>query len=433
MTNIILIMKKVELLAPAGSIEKMKYAFAYGADAVYLGVPAFSMRARVNNFTMGDLHEAIDFAHSKKKKVYVTVNIVAHNFHLVDAPKHLKLLNIYRPDALIISDPGIMELAKKYAPDCDIHVSTQANATNWATVKFWKEQGASRVILGREVSIKEMKEIGKKAKGVEFETFVHGAMCMSYSGRCLLSSWLVGRCANLGDCVQPCRWKYDPKQVEVKIINAEFEEPLRPGMKIPIEEDMNGTYIMNSKDMCLIEYLPEILDTGVASIKVEGRTKSVAYVATVMKAYRQALDLIEVEKDSKVLKRKLKAIKKNILEKLVHRGYTAGFAFGRSEVEQNVVNSHIGGGDQFVGEVLGSEKISASKFKVSVRVHNALRVGDKVRIMQPKGKDIKLTIKTMYNEEGEQVDSAHGGTGKMTYIEMSKPVQDLGILLKQNS
>ena len=434
-------MKKIELLAPAGSIEKMKYAFAYGADAVYLGVPAFSMRCRVNNFTMDQVQEAIEYAHSLKKKIYVTINIVAHNYHLKEVPKHLKLLNSWRPDGIIVSDPGMMELVKKYAPKCDIHLSTQANATNWATVKFWKKQGVKRVVLGREVSIEEIKEIHKQAPGVEIEHFVHGAMCMSYSGRCLLSAWLSSRSANLGDCVQPCRWKYNPKQVELNVISAEVEEPMRPGMKIPLEEDMNGTYILNSKDLCLIEYLPEIIAAGVISLKIEGRTKSAAYVATVIKAYREALDYLKNHAapggqsvPAQNLAR-LRSIKKNVLDNLVHRGYTVGFAFGRGQVEQNLSDSHVGSEEQFVGEIAGVAKHPVApnkkgKYFIKFRAHNAIRLGDVIRIMQPKNKDIKFTIKKLYNEKGEEVESAHGGTGKDMFFESNKAVENLSIMFK---
>jgi len=424
-------MNKIELLAPAGSLEKMKYAFAYGADAVYLGVPAFSMRFRVNNFSMDQMKEAIEYAHGLKKKIYVTVNIVAHNYHLHEVPKYLKLLNKWRPDGIIISDPGMMELSKKYAPNCEIHLSTQANATNWQTVKFWKDQGVKRVVLGREVSIAEIKEIRKKVSGIEIEHFVHGAMCMSYSGRCMLSAWLVGRSANLGDCVQPCRWKYNPKQVEFSILKADIEEPLRPGMNIPVEQDMNGTYIFNSKDLCLIEYLPEIIDSGVVSLKIEGRTKSAAYVATVIKAYRQALDVLQQEKDIKIQKRKLKLIKKKILDNLVHRGYTVGFAFGRDQVEQNLDDSHVKSNEQFVGEIFNSEKQNKNH-KIIFKAHNAIAVGDKIRIMQPKNKDINFIVKKLYNEDGEEVVSAHGGTGKNSVMYLNKDVENLSIMFKQN-
>ena len=433
--------KKLELLAPAGSVEKMKYAFAYGADAVYMGIPDFSLRVRVNQFTMDHVRESIEYAHSVKKKIYVTVNIMAHNEHISKLAPYLKKLNIWKPDALIVSDPGVIEMVKKYAPNLEIHLSTQANATNWQTVKFWHDQGLERVVLGREVTLEELKEIHKKVPKCELEYFVHGAMCMSYSGRCMLSSWLTGRSANLGDCVQPCRWKYGvdcsgkKRKRECGFIEAEVEEPQRPGMKIPVEEDMHGTYIFNSKDMCFIEYLPELIDAGVISFKIEGRAKSVAYLSSVVKAYREAFDYMDTIEETRLIasghKQKLRGIKKRILDKLVHRGYTTGFLFGRDTVEQNTDNSHTGGEEEFVGEVLDSQR-DGKGFKTIVRPHNALRVGDKIRIMQPNNKDLRTTIKKMYNEKDmDEIESGHGGSGKNVVIYTSREVEEFSILFKQ--
>lgn len=422
--------KKLELLAPAGSIEKMKYAFAYGADAVYMGIPDFSLRVRVNRFTMDDVKSAIEYAHSIGKKIYVTVNIMAHNGHLDQLPPYLKQLNKWKPDALIVSDPGVIVMAQKYAPDLQIHLSTQANATNWQTVKFWHEQGLERVVLGREVTLEEIKEIHKKVPKCEIEYFIHGAMCMSYSGRCMLSAWLTGRSANLGDCTQPCRWRYHVDHDSLKVIEATVEEPMRPGVAIPVEEDIHGTYIFNSKDMCFIEYLPELIDVGVVSFKIEGRAKSEAYLASVVKAYRQAFDYVAIENDIKKQKRKLKLIKKEILDNLVHRGYTTGFLFGRDTVEQNPQNSHVGGEEKYIGQVLNCHK-DGKIWKVIVRPHNAIQIGDEIRIMQPYASDLKLKITKMYNEKGEQIESGHGGAGYTIVIETNKQVEDFGIVFKQ--
>ncbi|HAT03562.1 MAG TPA: peptidase U32 [Candidatus Magasanikbacteria bacterium] len=427
--------KKLELLAPAGSLEKMKYAFAYGADAVYMGIPDFSLRVRINQFTMDNVKEAIEYAHVLKKKIYVTVNVVAHNEHLEKLPSYLKKLNVWKPDALIVSDPGVMVYAKKYASDVKIHLSTQANATNWETVKFWYDQGLERVVLGREVTLKELKEIHVKVPRCELEYFIHGAMCMSYSGRCMLSAWLTGRSANLGDCTQPCRWKYNVDNAQMYVLQAEVEEPLRPGEKIPVEQDVHGTYIFNSKDMCLIEYLPELIDAGVVSFKIEGRAKSAAYLASVVKAYRQAFDYILHEgqhKDIKIQRRTLKHIKKNVLDKLVHRGYTTGFLFGRDTVEQNIDNSHKGSDAEYVGEVISSVRVG-KKWKTTVRPHNALRVGDRIRIMQPKHDDLRMIIKEMYNEQGESIGSGHGGSGRRIVIYTSREVKEFGILFLCNT
>ncbi len=424
---------KVELLAPAGNFEKMKYAFAYGADAVYLGVPAFSMRYRLNGFSLDILKKAVDYAHNLNKKVYVTVNIVAHNYHLQSAIKHLRQLNKIKPDALIISDPGIMVLAKKYAPDCELHLSTQANATNWLTVKFWRDQGFSRVILGREVSLTEITEITKKVKKIDLEMFVHGAMCMSYSGRCMLSAWLVGRSANLGDCVQPCRWQYNPKQIEYHSFRVDLEDTGTKTRQLEVEQDMNGTYIFNANDLCLIEYLPEILKTGVKSLKIEGRTKSVAYISAVVKAYRLALDYLQNDgynEDIKKQKRELKKIKKKYLDHLINRGYNLGFAFGREQAKQNIVNSHNLSDEQFVGQILAKKQVK-SEIYYYLQVHNALRVNDKIRIIQPQANDVNLNLKHIYTDEGEEIASAHGGTGKLYLLKSKRDLQIKSILFKK--
>jgi len=408
---------KIELLAPAGSPEKMDYAFTYGADAVYMGIPDFSLRVRINKFALDDVKKAIDYAHKWGKKVYVTANIYAHNEHLKKLPSYLKKLNTWKPDALIISDPGVMQMAKQYAPDIPIHVSTQANVTNWQAVKFWADQGVERVILGREVTLEEIREIHKRVPKVQLEYFVHGAMCMSYSGRCMLSAWLTGRSANLGDCVQPCRWKY-------KI--AEIEDPTRPDMKIPVEEDNHGTYIFNSKDMCFIEYLDELIDAGIVSLKIEGRAKSVAYLASVIKAYREGIDYLNTEKDKIKQKKKLKALKKKYLDNLMHRGYTTGFLFGSDKVEQQTEVSHLDSKEEFVGEVVKSEK-----GKVYIKPHNALRIGDEVRIIQPKNEtELQFSMPQIYAETGEKVASAHGGTGQLVCIKTKRRIKDHSVLMR---
>lgn len=435
--------KKLELLAPAGSPLKMKYAFKYGADAVYMGIPDFSLRVRINKFGLEDVKESIEYAHKLNKKIYVTVNIFAHNKHLDKLPEYLKKLNKWKPDALIISDPGVMQLAKQYAPDIPIHVSTQANATNWQAVKFWHDQGAERVILGREVTLEELKEIHKQVPECELEYFIHGAMCMSYSGRCILSAWLTGRSANLGDCTQPCRWKYQEK---LQITNSNNQITKSIELEVPdhsesmaVEEDSHGTYVFNSKDMCMIEHLPELVDTGVVSFKIEGRAKSVAYLASVVKAYRQAFDLLGVAGSVGGKRRDLKKIKENILDKLVHRGYTTGFLFGRESVEQNVEDSHVGGEEEFVGEVIKTLKHKNIKatgqgdlFDIVVRPHNALRVGDKIRIMQPEGNDLEMVIDRMYNEDGQEIGSGHGGSGENVILKLGREMEEMSIIFKNN-
>jgi len=409
--------KKLELLAPAGSPEKMNYAFAYGADAVYIGIPDFSLRVRINKFDIGSVRLAIEKAHSLKKKVYVTVNIYAHNEHIKRLPEYLKKLAIWKPDALIISDPGILKLAKKYCSKIDIHLSTQANATNWQAVKFWQEQGAQRVILGREVTLEEIKEIHKRVPKMELEYFVHGAMCMSYSGRCMLSAWLTNRSANLGDCAQPCRWKY--KAIEI-------EEEKRLGQRIPVEEDEHGTYIFNSKDLCLIEYLPELIEVGITSFKIEGRAKSVAYLATVIKAYREALD-----KGEKAKKSDLKKLKKIYLDNLMSRGYTTGFLFGKEKAEQETRFSHQEKDTGFVGEVLEYKK-NGKKYQIVFKPHNALLNGSTIRILMAKGKDLGIKNLQLFNLKGEKIESAHGGNGDLAYFEYNEPILPKSILFKKD-
>jgi len=417
-------MKKLELLAPAGSPEKMEYAFAYGADAVYIGIPDFSLRVRINKFGLDDVRKAIVEAHKLKKKIYVTINIYAHNEHLKKIPTYLKKLNLWRPDALIISDPGIIQLAKKYCPKIDIHLSTQANATNWQAVKFWQKVGVKRVILGREVTLAEIKEINKQCPKIELEYFVHGAMCMSYSGRCMLSAWLTGRSANLGDCAQPCRWKYTIDNVQV-----ELTEPLHPNEKIPVEEDQNGTYIFNSKDLCLIEYLPELIKAGITSFKIEGRAKSVAYLSAVCKAYSLALQ-------EKKIKR-LKDLKIKYLDSLMTRGYTTGFLFGREIVEQNTEFSHIGGEEKFVGEVVGCFPLlpeegvgGGGRYRINFKPHNALFAGNKIRIIRPFAKDVEITLEKMYNIKDQEVTEVHGGTSGIYYFKNKNLIPKYSIIQK---
>lgn len=414
--------KKLELLAPAGSPEKMKYAFAYGADAVYMGIPDFSLRVRINKFTLDDVRQAVEETHKLKKKIYVTVNIYAHNEHLEKLPAYLKKLNEWKPDGLLVSDPGILQMVKKYAPNLTIHLSTQANATNWQAVKFWYEQGVKRVVLGREVTLTEIKEIHKRVPKVELEYFAHGAMCMSYSGRCMLSAWLTGRSANLGDCAQPCRWKYN-----IDNINVEVEDQNHPGMKIPVEEDKNGTYIFNSKDMCMIEYLSELIDAGVISFKLEGRAKSVAYLSTIVKTYRKGLDIAKSKISLAEKKKKLKQLKKKYLDNLMTRGYTTGFLFGRETVEQNTEFSHIISEEKFVGEV-----VDCQDNRVFIKAHNALRVEDRVKIIQPKGDDLVFTIKKLYNyKNNKEVGSVHGGTGEIYYFVSKRRIENFSILFKK--
>jgi putative protease len=407
--------KKPELLAPAGNLEKMKTAFAFGADAVYLGIPDFSLRARINDFDLDAIAEAVKYAHKLKKKVYITLNIFAHNHHLDKLPSHLKQIKLINPDGLIISDPGIFSLVKKSWPEIKLILSTQANCTNWLSAQFWKDQGAKRIILGRETTIDEIIEMKKKVKGVEIETFIHGAMCMSYSGRCFLSKYLSGRSANLGDCSQPCRWSYQLElDEETPIINM---KPEGREQLLTIEEDEKGSYIMNSQDMCLIEHVPELIEAGLNSFKIEGRAKSVYYLAVVINAYRQAIDAY-VSGD-KNLKKKLRDFKKEMEEKLVHRGYTDGFIFGQGQMAQAMEQSHLLCDWEFCGQVIEGEiNLKAGKEKLNlIKVHNSLKVGDELEIVRPGLPILKYAVSKIFDHEtGEPLESAHGGQAKTVVL-----------------
>lgn len=394
--------KKPELLAPAGNLQKLKYAISYGADSVYFGLPAFSLRAQTN-FTMKSLKQGIEYAHQHKKKAYVTINIFAHNQHLKILPKYLKELKKLKPDAIIISDPGILELIKKKLPQTLIYLSTQANTLNYEAVKFWQKQGVKRIILGRETTLKDIKEIHQKVPKMELEIFVHGAMCMSYSGRCYLSSWLSQRSANLGLCTQPCRWEY----------GVYLEENLRPGQMIPIETDQQGTYILNSKDLCLIDYLDELTKAGVTSFKIEGRTKSVYYLAIVIKAYRQAIERITYNTKRKTQNKDLQ----QDLLKIDNRGYTTGFLLGNEKNREEFKTSKATSDWQFVGEVTKLSNVNCQMLIVNIKVHNVLKQGDSIEIVTPDN-CYKIKIKELKNSKGEHVKSAHGGTKEIFILEL---------------
>ncbi len=417
--------QKIELLAPAGSLEKLKYAINYGADAVYCGLPSVSMRARINAFSEVDLKEASEFVHGRGKKIYVTLNIYAHNYHLPIIEKHLKFLKTISIDALIISDPGIIMLVRKNLPKMPIHLSTQANTTNWQAAKFWFEQGVERVVLAREVTLEDIAEIKKKVPKLELEYFVHGAMCMSYSGRCILSKWMSGKSANLGDCTQPCRWGYKQKleqncsQLLVHGSQCKDEEyktmeiaEVQSGRPMILEEDSHGTYFFNSKDLNLLSHLRELKNAGVSSFKIEGRNKSAFYVSGVVRAYRQVLDAIEAQKTAPQLRKAFKWAEAEI-DKTVNRGYTKGFLLG-NEPQHNFAGEVVGKNSQSVGEILAVEgKI------LKMKVHNALYAKDAVEIMT-KEKNIPVKILNIKDEEGNEVSSAHGGHGKLYFVEIDK-------------
>lgn len=401
-------MKKPELLAPAGNMEKLKMALLYGADAVYLGGKAFGLRAFGGNFTNEELQEAVDFAHKLGKKIYVTVNIFPHNSDIAKLPAYLTFLNEIKVDAILVADLGVFTLAKEYAPDVELHISTQANNTNWAAVNAWAELGASRVVLAREMSLEEIKEIREKCS-VELEMFVHGAMCISYSGRCLMSNYLTGRDANRGSCAQPCRWNY-----------ALVEEK-RPGQYFPVLEDERGTYIFNSKDMCLLPYLPDVIASGVDSLKIEGRMKSVHYAASVVKAYREAIDSYFAAPEQFEVKKGWV----EELDKVSHRAYTTGFYYGRpTEKDQIYGTSSYTQTSDFVGLVLDYDEKTGF---ATVEQRNNMKVGQEIEIFQPHLAGYRQILQEMYNDEGEAIQVAPHPQ-QIVKIRMDKPVEPYGIL-----
>jgi len=419
-------MIKFELLAPAGNTLKMKTAFAYGADAVYLGIPDFSLRVRINDFDLKGIKEAVKYAHDRKKKVYVTVNIFAHNQHLKKLPAYLKALRAMKVDALIVSDPGIIQMVKKAWPKAEIHLSTQANCTNLEAVKFWAKQGLKRIILGREVTLKEIKEIHRAVPKIELEYFIHGAMCMAYSGRCFLSKLILDRSGNLGDCAQPCRWEYD---VTLKTGNHDEE--------LELVEEKHGTYLLNSKDLCLIKHIKELAAAGITSFKIEGRAKSAYYQATVCGIYRRALDLIHQKTSVPKLKVELNYLYKELETKLVHRGYTNGFLLGK-KADQNIENSHNKSDWEFCGQVLKTEAAKNGKIKMYFQVHNTIRLGDTVEIIRPSYDIIKLKLANLWAaKDASALTEAHGGGGgQIAFIELAPEiglVPELTVLRRKNN
>ncbi|MFH1781796.1 MAG: peptidase U32 family protein [Patescibacteria group bacterium] len=379
-----------ELLSPAGSLEKAKYALDFGADAIYCGTNITALRTYRDNFDMRELEKIVKYAHQNKKKVYIALNIFAHNHHLDIIKKALTKLKKIKPDAFIISDPGVFVLAKKIAPNIPIHISTQANTLNIESVNFWKNLGAERVILARECSLKEIKEIKSKVKNIELETFIHGAQCMAYSGRCMLTAALSnqGR-SNIGTCKNACRWQY-----------RELEEFMRPGIKIPVKEDLNGTYIFNANDMCMIEYLPELIKAGISSFKIEGRGRSEFYVAQVTKAYRKALDLIK--NNSKNYKKEVKKLKKQ-LEKSNQRKFDEGFFFGAPR--QTATHGKIDTPHIFAGKLIKKIDEYAGKFLII----NEIYKGERVNILTPEDEyEVKID-KLILAKNKNSVESVHGG------------------------
>ncbi|WP_413487492.1 tRNA 5-hydroxyuridine modification protein YegQ [Shewanella baltica] len=440
-------MFKPELLSPAGTLKNMRYAFAYGADAVYAGQPRYSLRVRNNDFKMENLATGIQEAHALGKKLYVVSNIAPHNAKLKTYIKDMEPVVAMKPDALIMSDPGLIMMVREAFPDQVVHLSVQANAINWASVKFWQTQGIKRVILSRELSLDEIEEIRQRCPDIELEVFVHGALCMAYSGRCLLSGYINKRDPNQGTCTNACRWKYDVHEAQqndsgdiVAMPNAvQIETPTtlgagaptdqiyllqeanRPGEYMPAFEDEHGTYIMNSKDLRAIQHVERLTKMGIDSLKIEGRTKSFYYVARTAQLYRRAIEDASLGKD---FDRSLM----NQLEGLAHRGYTEGFL--RRHVHDEYQNYDYGYSvsdtQQFVGELTGKRNLAGL---AEIEVKNKFSVGDSVELMTPQG-NISLTIEQLENRKAEAV-AAGLGSGHTVYLPVPKEV-DLshGILLR---
>lgn len=382
-------MRIPELLVPASSLEVLKVAVIYGADAVYIGGEVFGLRAKAKNFTLDEMREGVEFAHAHHVKVYVTANILAHNYDLEGVREYFEELRSVGPDALIISDPGIFTIAREVLPDMELHVSTQANNTNYATYLFWQKQGAKRVVSARELSLDEIKEIREHIPDdLEIETFVHGAMCISYSGRCLLSNYFTGRDANQGACTHPCRWKY-----------AVVEES-RPGEYLPVYENERGTYIFNSKDLCMIEHVPELIDAGIDSFKIEGRMKTALYVATVARTYRKAIDdyLESPEKYKENMPWYLDQI-----SNCTYRQFTTGFFFGKPSEEAQIYDSNTYVKEYTYLGIIG-EQNEAGLYAIEQK--NKFSVGETIEIMKPNGDNIEVTVKQIVDEDGRQQMSA---------------------------
>ena len=380
--------KRPELLSPASSLEVLKTAVMFGADAVYIGGEAFGLRAKAKNFSMEDMKKGVEFAHAHGVKVHVTVNILAHNDDLPGVEEYLKELKEVGPDALIIADPGVFELAKEICPEIQRHVSTQANNPNYATYQVWWQQGASRVVSARELSLREIKEIRERIPAeMEIESFIHGAMCISYSGRCLLSNFFTGRDANQGACTHPCRWKYS------------IVEETRPGEYMPVYENERGTYIFNSKDLCMIKHIPEMIDAGIDSFKIEGRMKTALYVATVARTYRKAID--DYLEDPQKYRDNMPWYLDQI-SNCTYRQFTTGFYFGKPTEESQIYDSNTYVKEYTYLGIVG--EICDGRCKIEQR--NKFSVGETIEIMKPDGENVEVTVKRIINEEGEDQESA---------------------------
>ena len=405
--------RKVELLVPAGSLEVLKVAVDYGADAVYIGGQAYGLRAKADNFSIEEMKKAVKYAHAKNAKVYVTANIFAHNYDIEGMKAYFEQLKDTGVDAVLVSDPGIFMLAKETMPDMELHISTQANNTNYLTYNFWYNMGAKRVVTARELSLVEIKQIREHIpEDMEIESFMHGAMCISYSGRCLLSSYFTGRDANRGACTHPCRWKYH------------IVEETRPGEYMPVNEDDRGTYIFNSKDLCMIEHIPEMIDAGIDSFKIEGRMKTALYVATVARTYRKAIDDYM---ESPELYRSNMEYYKSEIAKCTYRQFTTGFYFGKTDQDSQIYdnNTYIKN-CTYIGNV---QEVTEDGL-VAFEQKNKFSVGEEIECMNFDGTNMVCRVEEIYNDRMEPMESAPHPKMQL-YVKLDRPVSAGMILRRQ--
>lgn len=405
--------RKVELLVPAGSLEVLKVAVDYGADAVYIGGQAYGLRAKADNFSIEEMKKAVKYAHAKNAKVYVTANIFAHNYDIEGMKAYFEQLKDTGVDAVLVSDPGIFMLAKETMPDMELHISTQANNTNYLTYNFWYNMGAKRVVTARELSLVEIKQIREHIpEDMEIESFMHGAMCISYSGRCLLSSYFTGRDANRGSCTHPCRWKYH------------IVEETRPGEYMPVNEDDRGTYIFNSKDLCMIEHIPEMIDAGIDSFKIEGRMKTALYVATVARTYRKAIDDYM---ESPELYRSNMEYYKSEIAKCTYRQFTTGFYFGKTDQDSQIYdnNTYIKN-CTYIGNVQEVTEDGLVVFEQK----NKFSVGEEIECMNFDGTNTVCRVEEIYNDRMEPMESAPHPKMQL-YVKLDRPVSAGMILRRQ--
>ena len=400
--------KKPELLMPAGSPELLRTVIEYGADAVYLGDDTMSLRAKAKNFSIFEIRDAVAYAHERNVKVYVAANIFAHNDDLRKALRLFLLLKDVKPDGLIISDPGVFSIAKSICPDIPVHISTQANNTNYATFLFWHDQGVKRLVAARELSLPEIAEIRAQIPAdMEIECFVHGAMCISYSGRCLISSFLTGRDANRGECTHPCRWSY------------QLVEEKRPGEYMPVFEDERGTYLYHSKDLCMIAHLDDLINAGADSLKVEGRMKNALYAATVARAYRRAID--DWFDSPEIYKDNIPSYQAEVA-KCSNRGFTEGFYYGKPDASAQIYEGGSGNGEYvYLGTIQKEEDWNGFIQK------NKFSVGDEIELIRPDGNDFTVTVKALYNENKEPVDCVPHASSKC-YVDLGMELKNFDIM-----